>query len=202
MKVDTDTFPRRVDVHSRAHSPSVCSTSSTRTRWISPRSETSRDFMLHSNCRWSTELLGRCAELNLPLSNFPCDFFPPFDRRLDPRRLLCCCCFFFDTGSAFAVLIEFKPGSGHAARQWREHRFRGHSQRSGLSECCIVAGLIALSDDFFNAVCSLPSYRSSPEWNDGGAACYGGVQTGTVVKDVAGHTAHTWIIMTYLYTLD
>lgn len=134
-----DTFPRCFDVYSRVCLPSVsplCSTCPTRTRWISPHSETFRDFMLHSNCKWSTEPHGRYAELNLPIYNSPSNFFSVFDWCFDPQPL----CLFFFTDSAFAVLVEFKPGSGHAARQWREHRFRGHSQWSG---CWSIALLLA-----------------------------------------------------------
>lgn len=83
-----------LDVYSRVCLPSVsplCSTCPTRTRWISPHSETFRDFMLHSNCKWSTEPHGRYAELNLPIYNSPSNFFSVFDWCFDAQPL----CLFF-----------------------------------------------------------------------------------------------------------
>lgn len=142
-----------LDVYSRVCLPSVsplCSTCPTRTRWISPHSETFRDFMLHSNCKWSTEPHGRYAELNLPIYDSPSDFFSVFDWCFDPQPL----CLFF-TDSAFAVLVEFKPGSGHAARQWREHRFRGHSQWSGCWSIALLLARRAWWWFFFNTASAL-----------------------------------------------
>lgn len=131
-----DTFPRCFDVYSRLCLPSVSPIVQYLPNKDKMNFSTLRNIQgLHAPLKLQMEYRAarqvcRVKSIILPLTSFQCliDVF-------DPQPF----CLFF-TDSAFAILIEFKPGSGHAARQRREHRFRGHSQWSG---CWSIALLLA-----------------------------------------------------------
>lgn len=154
-----------------------CSTIWTRTRWISLHSEIFRDFMLHSNYKWSTELLDRCVDLNVPVCpnySFHFNSFSVVDFKI---------IFFF-------LQIQRLPflSSSNLALD----TLRGSDESIGFEDILNGQDVILLNHYwhkryiyiyfFKHCVCFLSSYRSSPEWSDGRTTRYGGIQTRTVVK--------------------